>query len=351
MPRVYQLVPFLDSGDAIGDHARQLARALGAAHAGYIVERASPEFAGEARSFGQARVSPGDVLVYHVAHASPLAAWMAGVEALKVVDYHGVTPPEFVRAWDPGLAVALARAREQVQALAGAASLAVAHSGYMRAELDRFGFTRTATLPILLDRSRLGAAPAPGLLDALKAGGRGHDWLFVSRMAPNKRVEDVIKAFAVYRRVFCDQARLFLVGRPDTAAYDAALRGFVERLAIDEVHFAGKVSLPDLAAYYQAADLFVCMSEHEGFGVPLLEAMASALPVLAFAAGAVPETVGGAGILFPEKCYEEVAALAGEVLGDAALRDRLVAAGRARVEEFVSDRVATAWAGLIGSVS
>jgi glycosyltransferase involved in cell wall biosynthesis len=285
-----------------------------------------------------------------VAHASPLAGWLRGIQAVTVIDYHGITPPEFVRAWDPGLAVALARAREEVKTLATRAALGIAHSGYTRTELDVLGFPRTATLPILLDPGRLAHEPSAHLLSALAAGGRGHDWLFVSRMAPNKRIEDVIKAFAVYRRAWCAEARLFLVGRPDTAAYDAALRRFAERLGVEEVHFAGKVPVADLVAFYRSADLFVSMSEHEGFGVPLLEAMASGVPVLAFAAGAVPETLGGAGLLFTEKRYDEVAALAAQVLDGGPLRERLVTAGRGRVEAFAPGRVAAAWVDLIGGL-
>lgn len=335
MRRVYQVVPFLDAGDAIGDHARQLARVLGDAHAGYIVDRAGASFAGEAVRFDQARVGPGDLLVYHVAHASPIAGWLQQVAADLVVDYHGITPYEFLRGWDAGLAVALARARVELAQLAARALLGVAHSEFTRAELSAAGFGRTEALPILLDPGRLpaGRSEEPA----------GRDWLFVSRIAPNKRVEDVLKAFAVYRRAWCGEARLHLVGRPDTAAYDAALRRFADRLGVEGVRFAGRIGDAELAAHYRRAGLLISMSEHEGFGVTLIEAMAAGLPVLAFAAGAVPETLGGAGVLFTSKRYDEVAALASELLGDSPARARLVTAGRARAAEFAPELVAPRW--------
>lgn len=334
MRRVFQLVPFLEGADAIGDHARNLAQALGPQHAGFIVERAAPELAGQATSYRDARVRPDDVLVYHVAHGSPLAAWFRAADAIRVVDYHGITPPSLVRGWDPGLAVTLDRAKAELAGLAGSVSLAIAHSAYMRRELDALGFARTATLPLLVDRERLATPPNPALVAGLAAGSGGHDLLFVSRMAPNKRVEDLIKVFTVYRRVFCPAARLFLVGRPDTASYQAALEEFVRRLGIEEVHFAGKVSVADLMAYYASAHAFVSMSEHEGFGVPWLEAMACGLPVIAHAAGALPETVGAGGLLFADQPYEEVAALIHLVLSEPAVRDRLEAAGTQRVAAF-----------------
>ena len=346
MRRVYQVVPFLQEGDAIGDHARQLARVLGDAHAGYIVDRAGGALAGEAIRFDRARVGSGDLLVYHVAHASPIAGWLRTVRAEVIVDYHGITPPEFLRGWDAGLAGALARATSELADLARRAVLGIAHSGFTCSELDRAGFARTAALPILLEPGRLAVAPTAG--QGAEAGASG-DWLFVSRMAPNKRVEDVMKAFAVYRRAWCPGAQLHLVGRPDTETYDAALRRFADRLGIGGIHFAGRVSNAELAGHYRSAGLLVSMSEHEGFGVTLIEAMAAGLPVLAYAAGAVPETLGEAGILFRAKRYDEVAALAAEVVGDPALRARLAAAGKARAAAFAPEVIAPRWRELLAA--
>jgi glycosyltransferase involved in cell wall biosynthesis len=298
------------------------------------VQQAAPECTPGAVHYRDADIRPDDVLVYHAAHASPLGAWLAGVEAVKIVDYHGITPPEFVRAYDPGLAVALSKARAELEPLAAGTTLAIAHSRYMERELEAIGFRDTATLPLLVDPARLAAPPDVATAARLRAGKRGHDLLFVSRMAPNKRIEDLLKVFAVYRRAWDRDARLFVVGRPDTRAYVEVLQRFAGRLGVGEVHFAGRVSDPALASYYASADAFVSMSEHEGFGLPWVEAMAFGLPVIAYAAGALPETVGDAGILFTEKRYEDVAALVDAVVGDPALRAHLAAAGRERVAAF-----------------
>jgi glycosyltransferase involved in cell wall biosynthesis len=256
------------------------------------------------------------------------------VDAVKVVDYHGITPPEFVRAYDAGMAVALSRARSELEPLAAAATLGIAHSRYMERELQAIGFRNTATLPLLVDPARFAISPDAAVAARLRAGKRGHDLLFVSRMAPNKRIEDLLKVFAIYRRVWDRDARLFVIGRPDTAAYAEALQRFAGRLGVEEVHLAGRVSDAELAAYYAGADAFVSMSEHEGFGLPWVEAMAFGVPVIAYAAGALPETIGDAGILFTGKCYEDVAALVDAVVRDRPLRDRLAAAGRERVAAF-----------------
>jgi glycosyltransferase involved in cell wall biosynthesis len=336
--RVFQLVPFLEPGDAIGNHARRFAAILGTAHAGYIVERASGEPARTAIPFMRAEVDPEDVLVYHVAHSSRLGDWLAGVKAIKVIDYHNITPPEFYRAYDPGLAVALGRALGELQSLRGEAALALAHSEYSRRELGEMGFAPTAAVPVLLDFSRLDVAGVPAS-KVLPGGGPGRgDLLFVGRVAPHKRIEDVVKVFALYRRLWAPDARLWLVGRCDSPSYLGALGSFVDRLGVEEVHRVGAGADGDLAAYYRSAGILLSMSEHEGFGAPLLEAMHLGLPVVAYAAAAVPETVGGAGVLFNEKRYEEVAALVHLVAGDQRLRASLVESGRARAREFRPER-------------
>jgi len=334
LSQVWQLVPFLESGDAIGDHARHVAAALGPLHAGFVVQRAALELRAGAVFYREGRPGPDDVLVYHLAHASPLAAWAAASGCRLVLDYHGITPPGSLRVYDPGLAVALAGAEDELRELAPRAEIAVAHSAFMEGELRAAGFERTAVLPLLLDGPRLVGAVNDERAVSLRSTKSGHDLLVVGRLAPNKRIEDAIKAFAVYRRAYDPRARLFIVGRPDVAAYATALDAFVGRLGVEEVHFAGRVTHADLAAHYQAADALVSMSDHEGFGMPLLEAMAFGLPVLACRAAAVPETMGDAGILFSERCPEEVAALVDAVLGDRELVAALGAAGRARAAAF-----------------
>ena len=136
--------------------------------------------------------------------------------------------------------------------------------------------------------------------------------LFVGRMIPNKRIENVIRSFHAYQQRFNPRSRLLLVGsHGGFEKYLTMLHQLVATLGVSDVHFSGHVSNEELTAYYEAADVFLCASEHEGFCVPLVEAMAADVPVLAYAAGAVPETLGGAGLLFAPKDLE----VAAEMLG------------------------------------
>ena len=174
-------------------------------------------------------------------------------------------------------------------------------------------------------------------LEAAKASG-GSDWLFVGQMLPHKAHHDVVKAFAVFLELFDPDARLHLVGRPSCGAYALAVRRLCEELGIaGSVDLAGSVRPDELNAFYLAADVFVSCSDHEGFGAPLLEAMHHGVPVVAYSSGAVPETVGRAGITLPSKEPLLVAVAARHVLADEALREVLVDRGRRRAQAFTLD--------------
>lgn len=336
--RVFQLIPVFREGDAIGHHALEIAKILGERHCGFIVQEADASLEHLSVTWTEAEVGSDDVLIYHAALGSQLAKWMHETDAVKVIDYHSITPSEFFRVYEPGLSVALANAWYELQALVDDVSLALAHSEYSRAELDAMGFENTATFPLLVDFSQYDIEPSPEVMDALATGKQGRgDILFVGRVAPNKRHEDLIKAFTVYRRCFNPAARLFLVGGTNSEAYSRTLEEFVDRLGIEGVHFAGRVSPPELVAYYRSADLFLSMSEHEGFGAPLLEAMYLGVPVLAYAAAAIPETVDEGGVLFEKKRYEEVAAIIDLLMRDEGARTGLIEAGTRRVSQFRPD--------------
>jgi glycosyltransferase involved in cell wall biosynthesis len=166
--------------------------------------------------------------------------------------------------------------------------------------------------------------------------------LFVGRIAPQKRQDDLIRALAYYRRCVDPQARLLLVGGySDQPKYYESLRALAAALDVaDAVTFTGAVSLAALVAYYRTASCFLSLSQHEGFGVPLLEAMHFGLPVVADPAGAIAETVDGAGILLSGRDIAEAAEACAVLIEREDLRRQLAAAGRRRVAEFATDRVA-----------
>jgi L-malate glycosyltransferase len=269
------------------------------------------------------------------------------------VQYHNITPHEFFDAWDRPVADALDWGRRQLRALANRSALGLADSHYNEAELRAAGFTNTAVVPVFVPALEGEAPVDAGTLDRLRAAKRGNDWLFVGRLAPNKAQHELVKAFASYRRIFDPGARLWLVGGDASTRYHRSLARFVAAAGLEAaVHLTGAVADPVLGAYYAAADVLVCVSRHEGFGVPLLEAMAHDVPVVARAGTAVTETVGDAGLLLDEGAPAiAVAVAAHRALADTSLRERLVAAGRRRVEQFSSARTAAALLDVLGPLA
>lgn len=333
MTRVHQLVPTFEPG-AVGGHIlelRKLLRELGA-EGGVFTEH--HRFPGEqADDFRSLRAEPGDVLLYHVAIGSTVADFAAARAEPLVVDHHNITPARFLEPWEPAVVHGIAWGRHQLAELAGRTTLGLADSTYNESELVALGYRQTAVAPILFDTEAFGAAVDEAALERLATD--DPVWLFVGRVAPNKAHHDLIKAFSVYRRVYAPGARLRIVGRPGPERYEAALRDFASALQLDgAVDFTGGVTEGELVAHYRTASAFVCVSDHEGFLVPLLESMHHRLPIVAYAAGAVPETLGGGGLCLPSKSATSVAAAVHRVLSDPSLRGAMADAGERRLADL-----------------
>jgi len=340
---VHQLLPSFAGGDAIGNHVLHLRRVL--REAGFeseiYVDETHPAVRHHTRHYRDLRVGPSDRLLYHLSTGSPMAAFLAEQEAPLAVYYHNITPASYFARWDPVAATSVGRAREELRKLASSTRLAMANSTYSAQELREEGYGDVTVVPVLVDFDKYDTDPDPATATRLRRAAQsgGHRWLFVGRLAPNKCQHDVIGAFAAYRALYDPAARLSLVGGKTSPLYRRALVQLADELGIGAaVELTDVVSFPALLAHYRAADVFVSMSEHEGFCVPLLEAMHFGVPVVARGTTAIPETVGDAGLLLPEgetgKDPVVVATAVHRVLTDAALREQLVAAGRARVAQY-----------------
>ena len=334
MSGIHHFVPVLHRGDAVGRHTlrlREATRARGVPSE-IFVDTVDDDTAHETVPVlaypGAAQ--PGDVLVYQFATASAMATWLAARSETLVVNYHNVTPPELMAPWDNHLALGQLRAQGDVRLLAPRTALAVADSRYNEAHLTAAGFIRTAVVSPSAALSSAGttsqdAEPSPGAR-------RGARWLAIGRVSPNKGLESTIAALAVARAHGDPDATLRLIGKPATDSYVAALQRYVAELGLGaSVQFAGHASDATVASAYAGADVLVVTSEHEGFCVPVVEAMAAGLPVVAFDQGAVPEVLGGAGVLVSDKDPYALAAAIAALLRDAPRRDALIAAGRQRL--------------------
>jgi glycosyltransferase involved in cell wall biosynthesis len=328
---VHQFAPTLEPG-AVGAHtlvARDVLRAAG--HTSEIfASEIDPAWADRGVHLLRDARGRADVIVYQMAIGSVVADAVLAREEPIVVNHHNLTPMRYIAGWQPVAAYGVTWGRGQLRELAAEARLGVAVSSYNEHDLIEAGFPRTTVVPVLVDLASLDVepGPAPARTDVV-------NWLFVGRLAPNKAQHDIVKAFAAYRRFHNADARLHLVGGGREDGYAHTLQRFIHALGLDDaVTLAGGVSPSELAAYYRAADVFVVCSEHEGFCVPLLEAMHHRVPIVAFSAAAVPETLGEAGLLFDVKDPCTIAAAVDRVVGDAALRRQLVDAGARRVRDF-----------------
>jgi glycosyltransferase involved in cell wall biosynthesis len=337
---VHQFVPALLPRDATGDHTLALRDTLRAAgwESDIYVEAVHDELSAEASYFERypERARPGDVLLYQVSTASPVADFLAGRPETLVLDYHNITPPSFYEGWEDHTADKVALARSQVAELAPLAALGIADSSFNAAELTRLGCRSTTVVPLLVEMDAGQAVVDQAELARLGADhGSSTVLLFVGRLSPNKAQHHLVEALWLYRRWHDPDAVLHLVGPAVTRSYVDAVFAFADALGLaGAVRHGEDLTDGELAAWYADADVFVCLSDHEGFCIPLLEAMRSGLPIVAFAAGAVPETLGEAGILLDSKRPGVVASAVERVRRDAGLVDGLAAAGHRRLESF-----------------
>jgi glycosyltransferase involved in cell wall biosynthesis len=328
---VHQLLAALSYGDAISNEALAIQahlRRLG--HASDIfAEGVHPRMAHLARPLWQYPdvSSPDTVCLFHFSIGSAAGRLAFHAPDRLVAIYHNITPAHFFVGFHPHLAGLCYHGRRELEAFAPRTELALGDSEYNRRELADAGFARTAVLPIVLDLASYERPPSP-VVRRLYADGR-KNVAFVGRIIPNKRIDDLVRTFALYQRHHEPHSRLLLVGdhRGHERYYDR-LRELVASLGTQEVVFTGHVDHDELLAYYSVADAFLCLSEHEGFCVPLQEAMLFDVPVIAYDAGAVRETLAGGGVLVAHRRLDEIAGLLHAVVADASVRASVLATQR-----------------------
>jgi len=340
---INQWVPAAHKGDAIGDSARRVRQML--RDAGYVSDlyalTIDDELRGDVQPFSDRAARNGDVTIFHFALPSPMTQAFATLDGARVLQYHNITPARFFASYDPGLFRLAALGRQELRSLAGHVDLALGDSDFNRQELETLGFSPTGVMPIAVNLERITGAPRRPALEKILGDGL-INILFVGRIVPNKRIEDHIRLAEVYKRYDDSYYRFIFVGRYDALpGYYAQVRALIAEFKMlpDRFWFTGPVPDDDLAAFYRWADVYVSLSEHEGFCVPLIEAMAADVPVLAYAAGAVPETLGGAGVLFQPKDLELAAEMLGTLVYDRPIRDRVLEGQRRRLQDFSPARI------------
>jgi glycosyltransferase involved in cell wall biosynthesis len=276
-------------------------------------------------------------LIYQCSAHSELADWLIGRREQIALNYHNVTPHEYFLRYDRAIASSLRDAELQVEQLARVARTGICDSEFNAKDLRGRGFSDTPVSPILLDLNEFDTEPDPGTrarIEQRRSSGE-LQFLCVGGLAPHKAQHDLVMAFWLYRRLYGPKARLSLVGRTMSKGYGSALERLVGELGLgDWVDITGGVTHEELVAHYRSSDVLVSASEHEGFCVPLVEAMYNGLPVVAYDAGAVGDTLGAAGVLLTDKSPCTLAGAIWRVCSDVSLREHLGRAARSRITHF-----------------
>jgi glycosyltransferase involved in cell wall biosynthesis len=339
---IHQVLVSAAFGDAITDEAIGMSRLLGQRSESRVFARHRDPVVKSVRPLDELAASastPEDVLILHTSIGdSDVFDLLRGRRERLVLRYHNITPSRFFRAFDPELAAKLELGRRQVAELKDRVVLALADSTFNADDLTRLGYERIVVLPLLVDLNRLKSTRPRQPRVAIPATGREPVILFVGRLAPNKAQHLLIQAFHILATYLRPDAQLILAGGGDEA-YVAALSRFIRELALPGVTLTGKLDTAELVALYRRADVFLCLSAHEGFCVPLLEAMAFDVPIVASTATAVGETLGGAGIRLEEPRPALAAEAVRTVLGNSDLRRRLVERGRRRLRDFAPQKI------------
>lgn len=336
--RIHQLLASITVGDAISDEALEIRRML--REEGYeseiFCDRAHPKLHDTVYHFEDYMQlsGPDEVMILHFSIGSPVSRLSYHIPDKKIMIYHNITPPEFFVDLHDTLPMELYSGRKELAAFADRTIFAIGDSEYNRMELEDMGFENTGVMPIPINFKRFdNVEPDPITLKTFKD--HKTNIVFVGRCVPNKKFEDVIKAYAHYKKYVSHDSRLIFVGEnAGFAKYRKLLAGMVADIDLPDVIFTGHVTFPQLVAYYQLADVFVSMSEHEGFCVPLLEAMHFDIPVMAYSMGPIPATMGGAGVLVKNKDYAEIAEMIDILAKDEFVRKRVIQAQRERLQKF-----------------
>jgi glycosyltransferase involved in cell wall biosynthesis len=335
-PIVHQFTAVLAGRDAVGQHTLALDDLLVemGAETTIFAAHVHPEVGDRGRDFREHPDAPApDLIIYQTSIGSPVGDYVMSRSEPLVLNYHNMTPAEFFDPWEPAVAAELDHGRRQLARLARHAGHAISDSKYNSDELLELGMDAEslAVVPVLfrpLWEETAGSSEAP------PSAGEGATILFVGRLSPNKCQQDLVGVLAALIELGVD-ARLILVGGASSPGFVNAIVGLAEELGVsDRLVMPGSVTDAELIGWYAGADVFVSMSEHEGFGVPVVEALGFGVPVVAFAAAAVPETLAGAGLLTSDKSPGVVAEAIRRILHDPDARDGLVARGRERADQL-----------------
>lgn len=344
MTEVHQFATSLSYGDAISDEMMEIQKAL--REKGYkseiFIRYYDPRMASYAKDFREYRKfsSPQNVVIFHFSIGSPVSKMFFRIPDKKIMIYHNITPYHYFLDFHRILAKECYKGRLELKKFVDKVDLALGDSSFNQKELQSVGYSSTGVLPLLLNFSKFDQEGSPAVKEVFS--GQKKTLLFVGRLIPNKKFEQVIKVFYFYKKYFNPHSQLILVGDyRGMERYLAALQDVIQRLGLKGVHFTGHVDFSELVSYFKLSDFYLSLSEHEGFGVPLLESFYMRVPVVAYPAGAVEETMNEGGVLVFKKDLFQIAGLIHKMDQDNQLREQVISSQTKALEKYTKEKVGT----------
>lgn len=341
--RIIQLLPTLLIGDAIGNYTLALKKVISSM--GYKTEIYANSIDPRLKNHEALLISKiphlnaDDIIIYHKSTGSKMSFDLAKYKCRKIMIYHNITPPKFFYGYNNSMSEAITYGLKGAKYLSDKIDYCITVSRFNKQNLIGMGYKcKIDVMPILVPFDDYKKAPDKGIIEKYKDGNT--NILFVGRVAPNKKHEDLIKSFYYYKKYINKDARLFLVGSyKGMESYYKRLTEYVNKLELKDVYFTGHVTFAQILAYYRVADVFLCLSEHEGFCVPLIEAMCFDVPIIAYNCTAIPDTLGNSGIMIDEKDPKIVAELINKIIIDKDLKLQIIEAQRKRLKDFEYEKI------------
>lgn len=337
--KIYQIVPSLSYGDAIGNEVIVINKVIKELGYNTIVlsDYIDPRINIEAKIYNRnkfcSELSSDDIVIYHKAIGSHFSDEIKEYKCKRIMIYHNMTPKDFFIPYNKKTALSLENGIQQLEDLKGYVDYILADSEYNKLELEKMKFQcKIDVQPLIIDFEEYNARPNEEVINKFSGS---TNIIFTGRIAPNKKQEDIIKVFYYYKNYVDKNAKLFLVGSySGTEKYYAKLKGFVKKLKLKDVYFTGHIPFDEILAYYKIADVFLCMSEHEGFCVPLLESMHFDIPIVTFNSSAIPYTLGDSGVLLDSKDYIQYSEAIRKIIENNEYREEIIEKQRSNLKRF-----------------
>lgn len=290
-----------------------------------------------------------DIVIYHFSIGCPLNYIVENMQCKKILVYQNVTKPDFYRGVDDEVLKLCLWGLYDAAKTTGRYLKSIVMSEFNKNDLLKMGWkTEDVLIFPLVKTENVFSKKNQDLFDRLKGG--FVNILFTGRIVPNKKIEDIIKIFSYYQKNVNCKSRLILVGGIRYQNYYNALVDYIQLLGCKNVMFTGHVANDDLEAYYAAADVFLCMSEHEGFCIPLVEAMKREIPIIAYSAAAVPDTLGESGVLVDTKDEKKVAGILNRIATDCEYRNKVIYSQKRRLSSLSIENFKTKIKGVIDEI-